>query len=98
MSNGVLSFELRNSGNLHFTARKMVVQGIGADGHTIFSRTANGTRILTGDVREYKLPPLATDNRRTLHGDPLLGLERRRYTARECAVTVTLAVALAWLT
>ena len=60
MSNGVLSFELRNSGNLHFTARKMLVQGIGADGHTIFSRTANGTRILKGDVREYQLPPIAT--------------------------------------
>ena len=60
MSNGVLSFELKNSGNLHFTARKMVVQGLGSDGHTILSRAANGTRILTGDVREYKLPPLAT--------------------------------------
>lgn len=60
MSNGVLSFELKNSGNLHFTARKMVVQGIGADGHTIFSRTANGTRILKGDVREYQLPPITT--------------------------------------
>jgi fimbrial chaperone protein len=60
MSNGVLSFELKNLGNLHFTARKMVVQGLGSDGHTIFSRTANGTRILKGDVREYQLPPIAT--------------------------------------
>jgi hypothetical protein len=38
----------------------MVVQGIGADGHTIFSRVASGSRILVGNVRGYRLPPLGT--------------------------------------
>ncbi len=61
MSSGVLSFRIRNTGNIHFVVQKMRVQGFGDKGQPVFSREANGWYVLAGGVRDYQLPPLPAD-------------------------------------
>jgi fimbrial chaperone protein len=53
--NGTFTFRVRNTGNVHFTAKTTSVVGTGSGGETVFSRQTNGWYILAGGTREYTL-------------------------------------------
>lgn len=56
-----LSFQVRNSGNVHFTIETVTLSGLTGAGTTAFSRREKGWYILAGDNRSYNIPLSATE-------------------------------------
>jgi fimbrial chaperone protein len=52
---GALSFDVRNSGNIHFGLQRVKIRGIAADGQTAFERELDGWYVLAGSPRTYQL-------------------------------------------
>jgi len=52
---GRVSFEVRNTGNVHFMAQAVRVAALGAAGETVFESAIEGWYILTGGTRIYEL-------------------------------------------
>jgi len=52
---GVLSFSVRNGGNVHFTLQGVLVKGLGQDGKAVFERRAEGWYVLAGGSRDYEI-------------------------------------------
>jgi len=55
VANGTFTFHVRNTGNVHFTAKTTSVIGTGSGGETVFSRQTNGWYVLAGGVHEHTL-------------------------------------------
>ena len=55
MSQGVFHFKLNNTGNVHFTAESVHVNGFGSSPSPIFGREATGWYVLAGESREFEL-------------------------------------------
>jgi fimbrial chaperone protein len=53
--NGVVSFEIRNTGNVHFSLYGVRVVGTAAPGETVFERKAEGWYVLAGGSRAYDM-------------------------------------------
>ena len=53
MAKGDLSFEVRNSGNVHFGLQGVKVRGVGSNGQTLFERELDGWYVLAGSPRTY---------------------------------------------
>lgn len=51
----ILSFEVKNSGTIHFVPQEIRVKGSGAGGALLFERSLEGWYILTGGSRVYEL-------------------------------------------
>jgi fimbrial chaperone protein len=52
---GVLSFSVRNGGNVHFTLQGVLIKGLGQDGEAAFERRAEGWYVLAGGSRDYEI-------------------------------------------
>jgi|KBSSwiStaDraftv2_1062776.scaffolds.fasta_scaffold220541_3 fimbrial chaperone protein len=52
---GQISFRLRNTGNTHFVADKIVVRGFGGAGDVVFDTPISGWYVLAGRVRAYQI-------------------------------------------
>jgi fimbrial chaperone protein len=52
---GRISFRLRNGGNTHFVADKIVVRGFAGAGDVVLDRQVNGWYVLAGRVRAYQI-------------------------------------------
>ncbi|MBI2358943.1 MAG: molecular chaperone [Deltaproteobacteria bacterium] len=52
---GLLSFQIRNTGNVHFVPEDIRVKGYGPGGDTLFERRLEGWYILAGGHRSYEL-------------------------------------------
>jgi fimbrial chaperone protein len=50
-----LSFQLKNTGNVHFIAQKIRVKGLGEAGNSVFDRQRNGWYVLAGASQPYDL-------------------------------------------
>jgi P pilus assembly chaperone PapD len=61
LSNGTLSFTVKNSGNTHFRIESLRVEGFGAGPQPVFSKTASGWYVLAGGSRNYALTLSRTD-------------------------------------
>lgn len=59
LSSGVLSFDVKNTGNVHVVVRKARVTGVDGGGQSVFSRQARGWYVLAGEQRDYQLPALS---------------------------------------
>lgn len=55
MQKGTLSFDVRNSGNVHFGLEGVKLQGKAAGGQTVFARQLDGWYVLAGSPRSYSL-------------------------------------------
>ena len=55
VKDGAFSFELRNSGNVHFLPQIVRVRGIGRTGETLLDKSMDGWYILAGGTRAYEL-------------------------------------------
>jgi len=55
LKDGTLSFDVRNSGNIHFGLQKVKVRGIATDGQVAFERELDGWYVLAGSPRTYQL-------------------------------------------
>jgi fimbrial chaperone protein len=56
-----LSFQVRNSGNVHFTIESVTLSGLSAAGTPAFSRSEKGWYVLAGDNRSYSIPLSASE-------------------------------------
>ncbi len=52
---GLFSFQVKNTGNVHFVAAKLRVKGMGSEGEVILEREMEGWYILAGGSRVYEL-------------------------------------------
>lgn len=61
MAAGTLGIPVRNSGNVHFVVRSILVKGRNGKGEEIFSKEMNGWYVLAGASRVYatEIPPEA---------------------------------------
>jgi fimbrial chaperone protein len=59
MAGGVVSAVAKNSGNVHFLIRTVVVQGKDSAGKTVFSKELDGWYLLAGAERSYSTEPPA---------------------------------------
>jgi fimbrial chaperone protein len=55
IANGTVSFDIRNTGNVHFSLFGVRVVGTGASGETVFDRKAEGWYVLAGGNRTYQI-------------------------------------------
>lgn len=55
LKNGAITFDVRNSGTVHFALDKVKVRGIGSDGSTAFSQDLDGWYVLAGSPRTYEV-------------------------------------------
>lgn len=55
MRRRLLSFQIKNTGNVHFVPQNIRVKGYGAGGDTLFERRLQGWYILAGGYRSYEL-------------------------------------------
>ncbi|HVE65887.1 MAG TPA: fimbria/pilus periplasmic chaperone [Thermoanaerobaculia bacterium] len=55
VSAGLLSFSLRNTGNVHVNLRGVRVRGLGPAGEPIFDRESDGWYVLAGKSRDYAI-------------------------------------------
>jgi fimbrial chaperone protein len=53
--NGKLTFDLKNSGNVHYMAQAVRVTGVGADNQVVFDRQRQGWYILSGETRTFDM-------------------------------------------
>lgn len=65
MHHATASFEIRNTGNTHFSVQQIELVGAGATGQPLLTRQIDGWYILAGGTRRYDLP-LSTDECRGL--------------------------------
>jgi fimbrial chaperone protein len=65
MAQGLLRFQIKNTGNTHFQARKIRVTGLAGPGNPQFNEEISGWYILAGGVRDYEIPIPTADCRRT---------------------------------
>lgn len=56
VKNGVFTFAVRNTGNVHFVPQTVRVQGTNAAGQVVVDKQVEGWYILSGGVRAYELP------------------------------------------
>jgi len=63
-----LTFDVRNSGNVHFLTRSANVRGMDAEGNTVFGQSLSGWYVLAGGERHFSLeiPPDRCPNIRQL--------------------------------
>ena len=52
---GLFSFQVKNTGNVHFVPGKLRVKGIGSEGEIILDQQTQGWYILAGGSRSYEL-------------------------------------------
>jgi len=52
---GVVSFEVRNSGNVHFGLQGVKLRGMSSSGETLFEKQLDGWYVLAGSPRTYSL-------------------------------------------
>jgi fimbrial chaperone protein len=62
MKDGVASFRLENTGNVHFSARHIRVVGMAESGDVIGEQAVEGWYILAGGSRRYDMPFSTTKN------------------------------------
>jgi fimbrial chaperone protein len=55
MEKGTLGFDVRNSGNVHFSLEGVKLHGIGSKGQTLFDRQLDGWYVLAGSPRSYSV-------------------------------------------
>ena len=55
LEKGTLGFEVRNSGNTHFSLEGVKLQGVGANGESVFDRQLEGWYVLAGSPRTYSV-------------------------------------------
>jgi fimbrial chaperone protein len=55
MEKGMLAFEVRNSGNVHFSLEGVKLRGMGSKGETLFDRQLDGWYVLAGSPRAYSV-------------------------------------------
>lgn len=58
---GNFSFQVRNSGNVHFVIESVTVSGLTAAGQTAFNHEEKGWYVLAGDNRSYSIPLSASE-------------------------------------
>lgn len=63
--NGLLSFQVRNTGNTHFVAEEIKVRAYGAEGEALYEGGKEGWYILAGGLRTYDLELPKKDCART---------------------------------
>ena len=63
LQNATASFEIRNTGNTHFSAQHIQLVGVGTDGQPITKRDIDGWYILAGGSRRYDVRLSAKDCR-----------------------------------
>jgi len=56
-----ITFDVRNSGNIHFALQSVKVQGMAADGQVVFERELDGWYVLAGSPRTYTVDVPAAD-------------------------------------
>jgi fimbrial chaperone protein len=56
-----LSFQVRNSGNVHFTIESLTISGLTGGGAPAFSRKEKGWYVLAADNRSYSIPLSAAE-------------------------------------
>jgi hypothetical protein len=68
LRHGRLTFQVKNSGNVHFMEQAVRVRGVGASDDSLFDHQEAGWYVLAGAsrTRELALPPKACANIRTL--------------------------------
>jgi fimbrial chaperone protein len=64
MAQGLLRFQIKNTGNIHFQARKIRVAGFADPGNPQFNEETNGWYILAGGMRDYEIPIPVAECRR----------------------------------
>ncbi len=64
LERGVLSFHLRNIGNVHAVVREVRARGLGAAGETVFTHSFKGWYVLAGGSRIYRIEIPEEDCRR----------------------------------
>lgn len=59
LRDGVLTFDVLNTGNVHFALQKVTVRAIATDGQTVLQRDLDGWYVLAGSPRSYRVevPP-----------------------------------------
>lgn len=55
VKDGMLSFDVRNDGNVHFGIQRVKVRGIARDGKTAWERDLDGWYVLAGSPRTYQV-------------------------------------------
>ena len=55
LEKGTLGFDVRNSGNAHFTLEGVKLQGVGSNGESLFDRQLEGWYVLAGSPRTYSV-------------------------------------------
>ncbi|HEY3123292.1 MAG TPA: fimbria/pilus periplasmic chaperone [Thermoanaerobaculia bacterium] len=55
LQEGILSFNVKNAGNVHAVVREVRVKGLGTAGETVFARTVPGWYVLGGDSRAFRV-------------------------------------------
>lgn len=63
MRNAIASFEIRNTGNTHFSAQHIQLEGVGTAGKAVAKREITGWYVLAGGTRRYDVPLTADDCR-----------------------------------
>jgi len=53
---GVLSFDVLNTGNTHFSIQQVRVRGTSATGSAVLSQDLNGWYVLAGETRHFSVP------------------------------------------
>jgi fimbrial chaperone protein len=68
MSGGKLAFDLRNEGNVHFVAGKVIVRAVDGAGQPVHATEAQGWYVLAGTTRHFEvsLPSVACGKARTV--------------------------------
>ncbi len=61
MQKGTLTFDVRNSGNVHFGLEGVKLRGTGANGDAVFDRQLDGWYVLAGGPRSYSVEIPAAD-------------------------------------
>jgi len=55
VENGKLAFDVRNSGNVHFSLEGVKLHGMGSNGESLFDRQLDGWYVLAGTPRTYSV-------------------------------------------
>ena len=55
VSKGVLSFTVKNSGNVHFLAQTVLAKALDASGNTSFEKKLDGWYVLAGGTRVWEV-------------------------------------------
>jgi len=61
LQKGTLTFDVHNSGNVHFGIESVKLHGTGSNGETVFDRQLDGWYVLAGSPRSYSVEVPAAD-------------------------------------